>query len=32
VEDVLRTKGNAVLLWQLHPSAPDESNVEDCLK
>ncbi|HEY8723750.1 MAG TPA: hypothetical protein VIL92_07805 [Gaiellaceae bacterium] len=32
VEDILRTKGNAVLLWQLHPSAPDESNVEDCLK
>ena len=32
VEDILRTKGNSVLLWQLHPSAPDESNVEDCLK
>jgi hypothetical protein len=32
VEDVLRTKGTAVLLWQLHPSAADESNVEDCLK
>jgi hypothetical protein len=32
VEDILRTKGSAVLLWQLHPSAPDENNVEDCLK
>jgi hypothetical protein len=32
VEDVLRTKGTSVLLWQLHPSAADESNVEDCLK
>jgi hypothetical protein len=32
VEDILRTKGNAVLLWQLHTSAADESNVEDCLK
>jgi hypothetical protein len=32
VEDILRTKGNAVLLWQLHPSAPDESKVEGCLK
>jgi hypothetical protein len=32
VEDILRTKDNAVMLWQLHPSAPDESNVEDCLK
>jgi hypothetical protein len=32
VEDILRTNGNAVLLWQLHPSAPDESKVEDCLK
>lgn len=32
VEDVLQTQGNAVLLWQLHPSATDESKVEDCLK
>ena len=32
VEDVLRTQGNAVLLWQLHPSATDESNVQSCLK
>lgn len=32
IDDVLRTKDNAVLLWQLHPSAPDESNVQDCLK
>jgi hypothetical protein len=31
IEDILRTKGNSVLLWQLHPSATDESNVEDCL-
>jgi hypothetical protein len=32
VEDVLRTQGNAVLLWQIHPSATDESNVQNCLK
>jgi hypothetical protein len=32
VEDVLRTQGNAVLLWQLHPSAPDENSIHDCLK
>ena len=32
VEDVLRTQGNAVLLWQLHPSATDESKVQSCLK
>jgi hypothetical protein len=32
VEDILRTQGSSVLLWQLHPSAPDENNVEDCLK
>jgi hypothetical protein len=32
VEDVLRTKGTSVLLWQLHPSAADENSVEDCLK
>lgn len=31
IEDILRTKGNAVMLWQLHPSASDESNVSDCL-
>ena len=32
IEDVLRTKENAVLLWQLHPSAEDESHIQDCLK
>jgi hypothetical protein len=32
VEDVLRTQGNAVMLWQLHPSAADESKVDGCLK
>jgi hypothetical protein len=32
VEDVLRTQGSSVLLWQLHPSAADENSVEDCLK
>jgi hypothetical protein len=32
VEDVLRTQGSAVLLWQLHPSATDESKVQSCLK
>ena len=32
VEDILRTKDNVVLLWQLHPSDADENSVEDCLK
>jgi hypothetical protein len=32
VEDVLRTKNNAVMLWQLHPSADDEAAIGDCLK
>ena len=32
VEDILRTQGNAVLLWQLHPSSTDDSKVGDCLK
>jgi hypothetical protein len=32
VEDVLRTQSNAVLLWQLHPSAADENSIHDCLK
>jgi hypothetical protein len=32
VEDILRTNGNAVLLWQIHPAAEDESNLQDCLK
>jgi hypothetical protein len=31
IEDILRTQGNAVLLWQLHPSATDESNIENCV-
>jgi hypothetical protein len=32
VEDILQTQGNAVLLWQIHPSATDDSKVKDCLK
>lgn len=32
IEDVLRTSNNAVLLWQNHPSATDESNIAGCLK
>jgi hypothetical protein len=32
VEDILRTDNNAVMLWQLHPSAQDESSVQGCLK
>lgn len=32
VDDVLQTQGNAVLLWQIHPSATDDSKVKDCLK
>jgi hypothetical protein len=32
VEDILRTQSNAVLLWQLHPSAADENSIHDCLK
>jgi hypothetical protein len=31
VTDILRTKGNVVLLWQLHPSTSDEGRIEDCL-
>ena len=31
IEDVLRTKNNAVLLWQLHPSPQDESRIASCL-
>jgi hypothetical protein len=32
IEDILRTDNNAVMLWQLHPSAEDESHIHDCLK
>jgi hypothetical protein len=32
VEDILRTQNNAVLLWQLHPSAADENSIHGCLK
>jgi hypothetical protein len=32
VEDILQTQGNAALLWQFHPSATDQSNVQNCLK
>jgi hypothetical protein len=31
IEDILRTQGNSVLLWQLHPSATDESTIENCV-
>ena len=32
IEDVLRTRSNATLLWQFHPTATDESTVDSCLK
>jgi hypothetical protein len=32
IEDVLRVKNNVVLLWQIHPSAADETKLDDCLK
>jgi hypothetical protein len=32
IEDVLRTQGNVVLLWQVHPSSEDENTIHDCLK
>jgi hypothetical protein len=32
IEDILRTQGNVVLLWKLHPSTSDESLVNGCLK
>ena len=32
VEDILRTNKNAVMLWKLHPTDADESDLTDCLK
>jgi len=32
IDDVLRTQGNAVMLWHEHPSDDDLSLVQDCLK
>jgi hypothetical protein len=32
VEDILRTNNNVVMLWRLHPTATDESELSDCLK
>ena len=32
VEDILRTNGNAVMLWKVHPSDTDEAAMTDCLK
>jgi hypothetical protein len=32
IDDVLRTKGNAVMLWHAHPSDADLALIEDCLK
>lgn len=32
IEDVLRTDGNAVMLWHAHPSAADLALLAGCLK
>ena len=32
VEDILRTSGNVVMLWKLHPSNADELAMTKCLK
>lgn len=32
INDVLRQQGNAVMLWQSHPSDADLALVQDCLK
>ncbi len=32
IEDVLRPQGNAVLLWQAHPTEDDQSAVTGCLQ
>lgn len=32
IDDVLRTQGNAVMLWQQHPSDADLALVQNCLK
>ena len=31
-EDVLKTKGNAVMLWHKHPGGANENLVEGCLR
>lgn len=32
IDDVLRQQGNAVMLWNSHPSNEDLARVDDCLK
>jgi hypothetical protein len=32
IDDVLRTQGNAVMLWHEHPSDADVSTITGCLK
>ena len=32
IDDVLRTQGNAVMLWHLHPLDTDISTITSCLK
>jgi hypothetical protein len=32
IDDVLRTQGNAVMLWQSHPSDGQVALITDCLK
>ena len=32
IEDVLRPRGNAVLLWAAHPLDADEATIHGCLK
>jgi hypothetical protein len=32
VEDILRTNNNVVMLWRLHPTDKDASELTDCLK
>jgi DNA repair protein RadC len=32
IDDVLRTNGNAVMLWHAHPSDADLALIQGCLK
>ena len=32
IEDILRTNGNAVMLWRRHPKTKDEATMTACLK
>ena len=32
IEDVLKPKNNAVMLWKAHPSVQDLSTIDNCLK